>query len=265
MYGGLPTRIFHTMILSKLDDYLRELLHLEDYARMDASLNGIQVGDRDREVKKVAVAVDAAQATIDRAAEWGADLLFVHHGFFWGSPLAVTGSHYTRVKKLIDANIALYAVHLPLDAHAPLGNNAQMANHIGLQDQEPFGAYKGVPIGWSGTLPQPASMQEIARALFSSASEPLGMLPMGKGENKTVAIVSGGAPESAREAIACGIDLFITGDASHVIYHDCMEAGINVMFGGHYNTEIWGVRAVGRHLAEQLGLEYTFIDLPTGL
>lgn len=253
------------MKLSELDEHLRDVLRIEDYARIDRSMNGLQVGRTDREIKKVGVAVDAAQATIDRAVARGVDMLFVHHGFFWGSPIAVTGPHYSRIKTLLDADIALYAAHLPLDAHETLGNNAQMAQKLGLTDRSPFGIYKGVPIGWSGTLAQPRTLAGVADELFGGTEALLGTLPMGKQENATVAIVSGGAPESAREAAALGIDLFITGDASHVIYHDCMEAGINVMFGGHYNTEVWGVRAVGEHLKQTFGIEQVFIDIPTGL
>jgi dinuclear metal center YbgI/SA1388 family protein len=253
------------MKLSELDGHLRELLRIDDFARMDSSLNGVQVGRADKEVEEIGVAVDAAQATIDRAVALGVDLLLVHHGFFWGHPLAVTGTHYSRIKALLDADIALYAVHLPLDAHAELGNNAQMAQALSLTDLSPFGVYKGVPIGWSGTLPEPTDIASVAAGLFGNPESVLGTLPMGAEKNRTVALVSGGAPESVREAIEKQIDLFVTGDASHVIYHDCMEAGINVIFGGHYNTETWGVRAVGAHLTREFGIKHSYIDVPTGL
>lgn len=140
-----------------------------------------------------------------------------------------------------------------------------MSRRLQLSDLQPFGVYKGVPIGWSGTLPKPQTMAAVTTTLFGATDAVLGTLPLGAQENSTVGIVSGGAPESAREAAANGIDLFITGDASHVIYHDCMEAGINVIFGGHYNTETWGVRAVGDHLNREFGIEQVFIDIPTGL
>lgn len=253
------------MTLAELDAHLSETLRISDFARVDASSNGIQVSRTKAEVGKVAVAVDAALETIKRAAEWGADVLFVHHGLFWGSALPITDVHYQRVKALIDADIALYAVHLPLDAHEALGNNAVMAEKLGLKDLAPFGVYKGVEIGWSGALSVPLSSEAIARTLFGSVEELLGLLPFGTAENKTIGIVSGGGTREVADAIDASLDLFITGDASHTVYHHCLEAGINVMFAGHYNTETWGVRAVAKHLEEQCSLETTFIDLPTGL
>jgi dinuclear metal center YbgI/SA1388 family protein len=253
------------MTLAELDNYLRETLRLSEYQRVDASMNGVQVGRREKEVHRVAVAVDAARETIQRAAEWDADVLLVHHGLFWGQPLAVTGRHYERVKALLDADTALYAVHLPLDSHEELGNNAVMARKLGLQDLRPFGTYKGVDIGWAGSLSVPLSAEAIARTLFGSVNELLGLLPFGDAENRNIGIVSGGGIREVAQAIDDSLDLFITGDASHTVYHDCLEAGINVMFAGHYNTETWGVRAVASRLSETFDLETTFIDLPTGL
>ena len=253
------------MKLSELDAYLTDLLLIDEFTKSDASWNGVQVECSDKDITRVAVAVDAAAESIARAADWGADVLLVHHGLFWGRAERVTGVHYRRLAHLLKADMALYAVHLPLDAHESLGNNAQMAQHLGLTDVRPFGDYKGTPIGVAGSLAEPARTEEVALKLFGTTDDLLGILPFGPAENHTVGIISGGAPRDVTQAIDQGLDLFITGDAAHTVYHHCLETGINVMFGGHYSTETWGVRAVGEHLKEHLGMESTFIDLPTGL
>ena len=126
------------MKLKELDKILTEQLNISAFD--DISLNGVQVAcSPDKEIKKVALAVDACQMSIDKALENGADMLFVHHGFFWGRPIAIDGIHYNRVKTLMDNDMALYACHLPLDAHPVLGNNAQMALSLGMKEYDPFG------------------------------------------------------------------------------------------------------------------------------
>jgi dinuclear metal center YbgI/SA1388 family protein len=253
------------MKLSGVDHYLRELLRIDEFSRSDVSWNGVQIQCSDKEIRKIAVAVDAAGETAARAARWGADLLFVHHGLFWGSGGPITGAHYHRVRAFLEADVALYAAHLPLDAHERLGNNARMAERLRLSDLRPFGEYKGMTIGVAGRLPEPMTGEEVARALFGTTEDLLGLLPFGPERNQSVGIISGGAPDDVAQAIDEGLDLFVTGDASHTVYHNCLEAGINVMFGGHYRTETWGVQAVAEHLERELGVETTFIDVPTGL
>ncbi len=253
------------MKLGDLDNHLKKLLFLDEYERADISLNGLQVGDHNREIKRVAVAVDACQETIERAAQLNADMLFVHHGFFWGRPIAITQNHYRRIESLLNNQVALYAVHLPLDAHPELGNNAQLAERLQLKSTAPFGEYKGKKIGIKGELPAPLSIAEVIRQLGTTESDCLSILPFGQAEISTVGIVSGGAPREVMDAIDEGLDLFVTGDASHEIYHLCLESQINVISAGHYFTETVGVQAVARYLEEKLGLETVFIDLPTGL
>lgn len=253
------------MQANELAAYLDELLQVDLCARADRSLNGLQVGRSRRPIAKVALAVDASAETIRRAAGAGADLLLVHHGLFWGSPIAITGTHYERVKLFLDNDIALYACHLPLDRHETLGNNAVMARMLGLRDTMLFGEYHGIEIGWKGRLPEPATTHQICERLFGSTDDVLGILPFGPESCTGVGIISGGAPDDVTQAIDEGLDLYITGDASHTIYHRCLEAGINVIFGGHYATETHGVRAVGERLTAEFSLDTEFIDVPTGL
>ncbi len=252
-------------MLEDLDRLLRELLRIPDFDRVDNSLNGLQVGRPEREIGCIAFAVDASMESFHRAVSANADMLFVHHGLFWGSPVTLTGKLYSRIRYLVENDLALYAVHLPLDAHPELGNNAGIARILDLESIEPFGEYHGAKIGFKGILPKNLSLEQIEAKLLGSRDAGLGTLPFGPEEIGSVGIVSGGDPSAVHQAIQEGLDLFITGDASHTIYHDAMESGINVLFGGHYRTEIWGISEVSRYLREAEGLETLIIDVPTGL
>jgi len=254
-----------TLTSAKLDSFFKGFLDIDGFAATDNSLNGLQVDNDGGEIGKIAFGVDASMETFERAAASGAGMLFVHHGLFWGTPLRVTGNHRRRVKFLLDHNICLYAVHLPLDQHPQMGNNAALAALLGLENLEPFGLYHGRKIGYKGILPRPMTTEQAARKIAFVDRPPLGVYPFGKEENVTCAVVSGGAANESRQAIDEGIDLYITGEMSHQVYHDCLEGKLNMIAGGHYSTEVWGVRAVMRHCAEELHIDTEFIDVPTGL
>jgi dinuclear metal center YbgI/SA1388 family protein len=253
------------MLLTELDQYFRGHLAIDEMARIDPSMNGVQVGRSATPISKVAFAVDACLETLERAHEQGAQVLVVHHGIFWGKEQAITGHHYRRIHSLLQNDLALYAIHLPLDKHPDLGNNIQMARKLKLSKIEAFGEIKGDMIGYRGKLPEAQRVEQIVTTLFGSSDSVIQSLPFGPQEIRQVGIVSGGAPGSVHEAVRKGLDLFITGDASHTIYHAALEDGINVVFGGHYNTETWGVAALCKRLAADTDLETTFIDVPTGL
>ena len=250
--------------MNDLDHYLRILLETDRFTLIDSALNGLQVDRADREIRKMAFAVDASLESFRRAAEYEADLLFVHHGLFWGKPAPLRGTLYSRIRHLLEHDLALYAVHLPLDAHPELGNNAGIAKCLQLEKVEAFGEYKGVKIGYQGTLPGPLGLEEIGERICGKRDTYLGILPYGPEQIRKIGIVSGGAPETVHQAIEEGLDLFITGDASHAIYHDCLEAGINVLFAGHYSTEIWGVRQLAERVRADNRLETCLLDIPTG-
>ncbi len=251
--------------LHDLDLYFREVLQIDEFARDDSSQNGIQIERSDQSVARLAFAVDASLETARRAADWGADVLVVHHGLFWSKSLPITGVHYGRIKEFLHHDLALYAIHLPLDQHDVVGNNAVMAERLGLIQLAPFGEHHGKCIGWKGALPEPQTLEQVNHRLFGPGGDLLGTLPFGPERVSSVGIVSGGAPLDVLQAIEQRLDLFITGEATHSIYHHCLEAGINVLFGGHYQTEVWGVQALSKRCAIDLKLETTFIDLPTGL
>jgi dinuclear metal center YbgI/SA1388 family protein len=253
------------MITRKLDTFFRGLLDIEGFSSMDPSLNGLQVDNDGGPVAKIAFAVDAAMETFQRAAAAGAGLLFVHHGLFWGEPLRLSGSHRQRIQFLLDHNLALYAVHLPLDQHPELGNNAGLAELLGIRNPEPFGIYRGRKIGYKGELAKPLTVEEAVKRIAFADRPPLGVYPFGERESRTCAVVSGGAAEEAFQAIEEGIDLYVTGEASHTVYHPAIEGRLNMIAGGHYSTEVWGVRRVMEHCAAQLNMAVEFIDVPTGL
>jgi len=247
----------------QLKEFHAHMIALLDPGAVDAvdrATNGVQVGRADREITRVAFAVDACLETIRRAAEWGADLLFVHHGLFWGEARAITDNHYDRVRELITSELSLYAMPLPLDMHPSLGNNAGLADLLGLGDRQGFGEYHGLQIGIRGVLDPAASVRDLAERIVDAR-----LLPLGPERVASVAVVSGAAPRIVTQAMDLSIDCFVTGEFSHELYHDCMERGINVIVGGHYSTEVHGVQRLAEHVRENLDLETVFLDVPTGM
>jgi dinuclear metal center YbgI/SA1388 family protein len=250
---------------AKLDAFFRSFLEIENFASVDKALNGIQIDNDGGDVRKIAFSVDAAMETFEQAAAVGAGMLFVHHGLFWGEQAAVSGTFRRRIKFLLDHNICLYAVHLPLDQHPKFGNNTVLAQLLGLENIAPFAMYHGRKIGYKGTFPKPVTVDEAVKKISFLSRPPAGIFPFGKKDCASAAVVSGGSPESVREAIEEGIDLFVTGESSHSVYHECLEGKINMIAGGHYSTEVWGLQAVMRHCIAELAIDAEFLDIPTGL
>ncbi|MDR2210232.1 MAG: Nif3-like dinuclear metal center hexameric protein [Spirochaetaceae bacterium] len=257
MTGRINTRV--------LDNFFKSLLDIGEFGAIDSSMNGIQVDNDGSPIDKIAFAVDACLESFKRCAAAGAGMLFVHHGLFWGSPLALAGPHRGRLKYLMDHNIALYAVHLPLDQHPRLGNNAALAELLGIEDPQPFGVYHGKKIGYKGRLKDPLTVDDAVKAVSYLDRPPLGVYPFGKQLNETCAVISGGAAGEALQAIEEGVDLYVTGEAKHTVYHEALEGRLNMIAGGHYSTEIWGVRRVMEESAVQLNMTTEFLDIPTGL
>lgn len=246
-------------LLQYLDDYLDTRTH-PDYP---GALNGLQVGCGDEEVERIAAAVDASEETIAAAVREGVGLLLVHHGLFWNGPEPVTGRQFRRVAPLIGAGAALYSCHLPLDAHPEVGNCILLARRLGLEPDGRFGEYEGAPIGWQGPLA--VSRDDLAGRLKEAVQGPVHVLPGGPDEIRRVAVVTGGGASFIQEAVAAGVDAFVTGEGPHHSYVDAMELGINVFYGGHYATETFGVRALAARLEARFDLAWTFLDFPSGL
>ena len=248
-----------------LDTFFRSILDIEGFTNVDTSMNGIQVDNDGCEIKKIVFAVDACLESFKRCASASGNMLFVHHGVFWGSPLAVKGVHRERIRFLLENNIALYAVHLPLDQHPSLGNNAALAELLGIENPEPFGLYHGKKVGYMGKLKKPLTTDEAVKAINFMENTPLGVLPFGKKINESCAVISGGASFEALQALEEGVDLYVTGEIGHSVYHPALEGKMNFIAGGHYATEVWGVRKLMAECAATLNIDTEFINIPTGL
>lgn len=245
-------------LVSFLDSYLA----ISEYS--DISLNGLQV-EGAADVAKVAVAVDSSYSTFEAAAETGADMLIVHHGLFWGSPLAIKGMHKERIKYLLDKDISLYAAHIPLDAHKEVGNNWGLARIVGMTELEDFGSWKGKPIGVKGTFPNPISLRDLADNLEKELGESVLVHAGGPLEISKLGIISGGAAWDVVTAAEQGLDAFLTGEPKHEVFYEAFERGINALYAGHYMTETVGVTLLAEKIKLEFGLETQFIMLPTGL
>jgi dinuclear metal center YbgI/SA1388 family protein len=229
----------------------------------DKSSNGLQVAGKP-EVMRLAVATDAAMATYERAASEGCDMMLVHHGLIWGGIRYVTHRNRAHLKFLLERDINLYAAHLPLDLHPEIGNNALLADHLGLEGRRPFGDYHGDLVGFAGALSAPLSAGEIAARFAALLGGAPKLLAFGPEKNRTLAIVSGGGASTFAEAAENGVDCYVTGEVSHEIFHAAREARVNVVLLGHYLSETLGVRALGDEVAARFGVPAIFIDEPTG-
>jgi dinuclear metal center YbgI/SA1388 family protein len=251
------------MKCAELVTYLDEMLRVKEIE--DSSQNGLQV-EGPEEVTKVAFAVDGCQATFERAVAAGANLLTVHHGLFWDKPQRLIGPLFQQVKTLVEGQCALYAVHLPLDIHPEVGNNAELVRLLELEEADAFGEYHGNPIGMGGVLDPPLPLDALVERLTrATGAPPLRVLAHGPAEVSQVGCVSGGAAFLMDQVADAGFDTFVTGETSHTFFHQAAEWGLNVVYGGHYATETLGVKALARHLEDKFGLATTFLDIPTGL
>ncbi len=224
--------------------------------------NGLQV-ENDGRVTRVAAAVDASLATVRLAIAAQADLLVVHHGLFWSDTFPWTGKRRELQRLLLESNVAIYSSHLPLDLHPKLGNNAQLAAALGLRRTTPFFLEKGAHIGLRATaqLHRDELLAKVTRATGSPAK----LLPGGADECRRIGIVTGGAGAELRKAAAEGVDTFITGEGPHWTFALAEELGLNVIYGGHYATETFGVKALSTHLSAKFRIPWVFVDHPTGL
>ena len=242
-------------LIAFLDDLL------DSPARADYGPNGLQVPGAE-EVDLLVTGVSAHRELFERAAAAGAQLVLCHHGIFWGDTAGpVTEQLKARLKLLFDNDMSLAAYHLPLDAHPEVGNNALICQGLGLEREAAFGQAKGAPIGWIGAAPEPLSLAELVErstALFGSA--PL-VFDSGPAEIRRVGVVSGGGSSALAEAVALGLDAFLTGEPTEYVMADAREGGIHFLAGGHYASETFGVRRLGELLVERFGVGHTFVEI----
>ncbi len=245
-------------IVAFLDSELRTTA-IPDYP---GAMNGLQLAN-DGRVDRIVAAVDASLPVIEAIAAGGPGLLIVHHGMFWQGVQPVTGSFYRKLKTAMEAGLAIYSSHLPLDVHPHYGNNILLAKGIGLQNPEPFLDQKGLLIGlkgdWCGTR------SEMTRKLQEFLGGRVTECPGGPETISKVGIVTGGAGSEVVKVAAAGLDSFITGEGPHWSYPLAEELGLNVFYGGHYATEIFGVQAISRVISHKFQLDWEFFDHPSGL
>src|SRR3954471_16721368 len=236
---------------------------LQPAAFRDLGPNGLQVPGQ-ADITRVVTGVSARRELSERAVQLGAELVLVHHGLFWKfHPTGLTPLLAERLRPLFKHDVNLAAYHLPLDAHETVGNNALLARALGCESHEPFGAYKGTPIGRAGRFPGAgiAPDQLLARVREATGREPL-LLGAGPERIRTIGIVSGSAADTVHEAAAAGLDAFLTGEPREHVTAEARELGIHFVAAGHHATETFGVRALGDLLAERFGIEHIHVDLP---
>lgn len=227
----------------------------------DNSQNGLQVEGR-QEVKKIAFGVSASLECMRKASAAGADMLIVHHGLLWGGSQPFTGAYKRKLDFLFRSGMSLCAWHLPLDKHPVCGNNAMLIKMLGAKRPEPFGGYHGVTIGFKAAFPKAVSMADIAATLaIKLDAEPL-CFRFGAQRIKTVGVVSGGASGMFAQAIAEGLDLYLTGEAGEDVQELARESRANFVAAGHYNTEKPGVTALAGILEKKFAVKTEFIDIP---
>jgi dinuclear metal center YbgI/SA1388 family protein len=249
------------MDILQLSNYLDNLLDIPSIRDASNALNGLQVQNTG-EIKKLGLAVDLCQATIDLAIEKNCQMLFVHHGIFWGGLQQLRGPFYEKISSMINANLGLYSAHIPLDVHPVLGNNRALAELIGLKDLKPFGEYGGIKIGFKGTV-EKISADILAKELTEKLGSSVKVI--GTGEIESVGLVTGGAADIIQQASREGLDAYITGEGTNHHYHEAIEGGCVLFFAGHYATETGGVKSVGQHLEQKFQITTEFLDYPTGL
>ncbi|HEU0188117.1 MAG TPA: Nif3-like dinuclear metal center hexameric protein [Gallionellaceae bacterium] len=243
------------MQLNELADYIGRMLEIDRFR--DYCPNGIQVEGKGQ-VLCIATAVTASQDVLEAATAWGADALLVHHGYFWRNEnAALTGVKKRRIAHLLSHDVSLLAYHLPLDAHPELGNNAQLAQRLGLT---PAGRFGEQDIAWHGALQQPCSLDDFAGRVSVALQRTPQVIGDGRQPLQRLAWCSGAAQGYFEQAIALGVDAFLTGEISEQCVHLARETGVAFISAGHHATERYGVQALGEHLAQQFGLDHHFID-----
>jgi len=248
--------------LSEIVEYADEYLRIRQIEDWPNALNGLQIENSGR-VTKIGAAVDVSTRVLSEAAKKDLDLLFVHHGLFWPGLQPITRSLHRQLKLAFEKDIALYSAHLPLDIHPKVGNNAQLARSLGLRSTTPFFEEKGQLIGLKARASIPHD--QLVRKLEKSLGEKVKVFQSGPKKTKTIGIITGGAGAEIYRVAQDNIDTFITGEAPHWAAVAAEELSMNLLLGGHYSTETFGVKALAAHLSERFQILWEFLDFSTGL
>jgi dinuclear metal center YbgI/SA1388 family protein len=245
-------------ICSEIDDFLR-IGEIFDYPN---ALNGLQI-ENSGCVTNLGAAVDASLATIDMAIAHGVDLLLVHHGIFWGGLNRIVGPYYKKLQRAIASNLAIYSVHLPLDMHAEIGNNALLLRALDLPNPEPFFFKLNNHLGLASNVV--LDRDELVNRLESVLKSEVWICRGGPQKTRRIGIVTGGAGAELETAAREGVDTFVTGEGPHHTFALAEELQINLIYGGHYATETFGIQALAERFATQYHLPWCFLDHASGL
>ena len=248
--------------LAEIVDYTNDFLRIREIGDWDNALNGLQI-ENSGDVTKIGASVDASTRVLTAAAKQNVDLLIVHHGLFWQGLQSVTGTLRRQLELAFESNIALYNAHLPLDLHSEVGNNAQLAAALELTSVQPFFEEKGQLIGVKARVSLPRD--EVDRKLQKALTGSVKSFMFGPKKTGTIGIITGGAGSEIYKLAQEGIDTFITGEAPHWAAVAADELGMNLLLGGHYATEVFGVKALAANLSKRFKIPWAFIDCPTGL
>ncbi|MHB8837423.1 MAG: Nif3-like dinuclear metal center hexameric protein [Gemmatimonadaceae bacterium] len=251
--------------LAQLANELLRCRETPDYA---PALNGLQVDNR-APVRRVAAAVDCSMRTIRGAIETGANLLVVHHGLFWNGLQPLTGPHLERVRMLLEHDMALYAAHLPLDAHESMGNSSLLARALGLEPAGGFGRYQSIFCGVQGRADLATDDLVAACDRFARDHGGRAVASPYAAERRTrrwgVITGAGVNADTIREAVEANVDTIITGEGPHWSAVDAEEKGLAIIYAGHYATETLGVQSLAAWMGSQAGVSWSFVAAPTGL
>lgn len=248
--------------LDEIRAFLDEGLRISEIPDYPGALNGLQL-ENGGSVSRVGAAVDASLPVIEKAAAAGVELLIVHHGMFWQGAQLLTGAFFRKIRTAMEGGMAVYSAHLPLDVHSEWGNNAVLARELDVGPTRPFMEWKSLPLGLRAEveLDREALVTKLERVLKGRVH----VCPGGPQTIRQLGIVTGGAGSRIAEAAAEGIDTFITGEGPHWSFPLAEELGVNLIYGGHYATETFGVIELARALEDRFGLPWSFVDHPTGL
>jgi len=248
--------------LADIVEYTNDYLRIDEIEDWPNALNGLQI-ENSGKVTKIGAAVDVSTRVLTEAAKKNADLLIVHHGLFWPGLQTVTGALRRQMKIAFENDIALYSAHLPLDVHSKVGNNAQLAAALGLKSTKRFLKEKGTSVGLKakGAISRVVLIRKLKTVLGAAVKS----FNFGPAEPRRIGIVTGAGGSEIYRVAEAKIDTLITGEAPHWAAVAAEELGMNLLLGGHYATETFGVKALAEELSGRFGLPWSFVDYPTGL
>ncbi len=254
--------------LRSIVEYLDTELRTSEVPDYPGALNGLQL-ENAGEVSHIAAAVDCSTRTVRDAGQRKADLLLVHHGMFWGGPTPLVGAAYERIRLAVEQDIAIYSSHIPLDLHPTWGNNVLLARELGLSPTGGFATLRGTAVGVRGEADVPtADLRERAARFSAKHGGALVGTPLRDAQRTrrwAICTGAGASSDTLREAAQLGIDTLLVGEGPHHTAVQAADAGLTILYLGHYATETLGVCALANELARRFAIPWSFIEAPSGL